>query len=130
MDLRDAHPRADAEAGVGLVHRRLSIVDLASGAQPMENGDGSLCVTFNGEIYNHAQLRPQLEARGHVYRTRSDTEVMLQLLAERGEDSTEPPPTRLPLRSISPRSKFEYMVPVIVRIRSATAFSGDIVRSI
>src|SRR4029077_7993709 len=54
---------------VGLGMRRLSIVDLATGHQPLSNEDGTLWIVFNGEIYNHAELRPQLEARGHVYRT-------------------------------------------------------------
>lgn len=62
-------------AAVG--HRRLSIVDIAGGAQPMANEDGRLRVVFNGEIYNHADLRPELEARGHRFRTRCDTEVLV-----------------------------------------------------
>jgi asparagine synthase (glutamine-hydrolysing) len=57
--------------------RRLSIVDLEGGHQPMLNEDGSIAVVFNGEIYNHADLRPELEARGHTFRTRSDTEVIV-----------------------------------------------------
>lgn len=63
--------------GVGLGHRRLSIIDLAGGAQPMTTGDGALAVTFNGEIYNFAKVREELESRGHVFRTHSDTEVIL-----------------------------------------------------
>src|SRR5512144_2904098 len=54
---------------VGLGHRRLSIVDVAAGHQPMANEDGSLQITYNGEIYNHADFRLELEARGHVYQT-------------------------------------------------------------
>src|SRR5262245_47967393 len=54
---------------VGLGHRRLSIVDVAAGHQPMTNEDGSLQITYNGEIYNHADFRAELEGRGHVYRT-------------------------------------------------------------
>jgi asparagine synthase (glutamine-hydrolysing) len=57
--------------------RRLSIVDLEGGHQPMFNEDGTVAVVFNGEIYNHADLRPELEARGHVFRTRADTEVIV-----------------------------------------------------
>src|SRR5688572_6030389 len=63
--------------GVGLGHRRLSIIDLSGGAQPMLSADESLAVTFNGEIYNYRELRAELEARGHVFRTDSDTEVIL-----------------------------------------------------
>src|SRR3546814_1612980 len=64
-------------AGVGLGHRRLSIIDLAGGAQPMLTDDGALALTFNGEIYNFAAVRTELEAKGHVFRTHSDTEVIL-----------------------------------------------------
>ena len=71
---------------IGLGHRRLSIVDVASGHQPMTNEDGTLHITFNGEIYNHADFRPQLEARGHVYRTHCDTETILHLYEEHGGD--------------------------------------------
>lgn len=66
-----------AGPGYALAHRRLSIVDLAGGAQPMATADGRLWVTFNGEIYNHLELRAELEAGGAVFRTRSDTEVLL-----------------------------------------------------
>jgi len=70
---------------VGLAHRRLSIVDVAAGHQPMANEDSSVWVVFNGEIYNHADLRPDLERRGHRYRTRSDTETILHLYEEKGD---------------------------------------------
>src|SRR5213593_3995447 len=74
---------------VGLGHRRLAIVDVAGGQQPMANEDESIWITFNGEIYNHAALRPGLEARGHRYRTRSDTETILHLYEEEGERCVE-----------------------------------------
>src|SRR4051794_6307760 len=59
---------------VALGHRRLSIIDLAGGAQPMANEDQSIWVTYNGEIYNEPELRKALIARGHVFRSQSDTE--------------------------------------------------------
>ena len=72
---------------VGLGHCRLTIIDLSErGAQPMMNANGKLVVTFNGEIYNYRQLRASLETRGHVFRTQTDTEVLLHLYAEKGED--------------------------------------------
>src|SRR6266545_4653378 len=74
---------------VGLGHRRLSIVDVATGQQPMTNEDGSCWITYNGEIYNHASLRPDLVARGHRYSTRSDTETILHLYEEEGERCVE-----------------------------------------
>jgi len=83
MTARLAHRGPDAdgffvEEGVHLGHRRLSIVDLGGGAQPMSSSDGRLVVVFNGEIYNHRELRAELSARGHVFLTdHSDTEVLL-----------------------------------------------------
>lgn len=71
---------------IGLGHRRLSIVDLASGHQPMANEDGSVVITYNGEIYNHADFRECLEARGHVYKSHCDTETILHLYEEKGRD--------------------------------------------
>ena len=65
------------ESGVGLGHRRLSIIDLSTGQQPLYNEDGSVVVVFNGEIYNFQELVPELQALGHVFRTRSDTEVIV-----------------------------------------------------
>lgn len=70
---------------VGLAHRRLAIIDLSdTGAQPMASADGRLLITFNGEIYNHRELRAGLEAQGCVFRSNSDTEVLLQLYVEKG----------------------------------------------
>lgn len=78
-----------AEDGAALAHRRLSIIDLEGGAQPMQNEDGLLWVVFNGEIYNFLELRPELERAGHRFRTRSDTEVLLHLYEELGGAMTE-----------------------------------------
>ena len=69
---------------VGLGHRRLSIVDVSRGHQPMTNEDATLHITYNGEIYNHADYRQSLEARGHVYQTYCDTETILHLYEEHG----------------------------------------------
>jgi len=66
-----------ADPRAGLAHVRLSIIDLEGGAQPLTNEDGRLAVVFNGEIYNYIELRQELRARGHVFRTRSDTEVLV-----------------------------------------------------
>ena len=68
-----------------LAHRRLSIVDLAAGHQPLANEDESIRIVFNGEIYNHAEVRPQLESAGHRYRTRSDTETIVHAYEEWGD---------------------------------------------
>ncbi len=74
---------------VGLAHARLSIIDLENGRQPMQTGDGRFVVTFNGEIYNYLELRESLAARGHHFRTHSDTEVILHAYAEFGERCVE-----------------------------------------
>src|SRR5918994_1563451 len=76
---------------VGLGHRRLSIVDVGGGHQPMTNEDDTLHIVYNGEIYNHADFRPGLEARGHVYKTNCDTETILHLYEEHGQRCVEHP---------------------------------------
>lgn len=73
--------------GAGLGHRRLSVIDLsADGAQPMQSADGTVCIAYNGEVFNYIELREMLEARGRCFRTTSDTEVVLQLYEEYGPD--------------------------------------------
>lgn len=77
------HVTSDRRVGMGF--RRLSIIDLSpAGNQPMSNEDGSIWLTFNGEIYNHAKLRPVLQARGHSYRSHSDTETIIHAYEEYG----------------------------------------------
>jgi asparagine synthase (glutamine-hydrolysing) len=78
-----------AQGRVGLGHRRLSIVDVAAGHQPMTNEDDTLRIVYNGEIYNHADFREGLEARGHRYRTHCDTETILHLYEEEGARAVE-----------------------------------------
>ncbi|MDI7861829.1 asparagine synthase (glutamine-hydrolyzing) [Rhizobiaceae bacterium n13] len=72
-------------SGVGLGHRRLSVIDPAGGAQPMSGPDRSTWITFNGEIFNYVELRDELRRKGHSFRTGSDTEVILHLYEEEGE---------------------------------------------
>ncbi|MEZ6060834.1 MAG: asparagine synthase (glutamine-hydrolyzing) [Planctomycetaceae bacterium] len=86
-----AHRGPDGEGyfragNVGLVHRRLAIIDLAGGDQPIANEDESVQVVFNGEIYNYPELRRQLELRGHRFRTNSDTEVLVHLYEDHGRN--------------------------------------------
>jgi asparagine synthase (glutamine-hydrolysing) len=86
----DAGIYIDGRSGrIGLGHRRLSIVDVMAGHQPMTNEDGTFHITYNGEIYNHADFRSSLEAHGHIYRTHCDTETILHLYEEYGEKCVE-----------------------------------------
>ncbi len=75
-----------ADGEMALAHARLSIIDVAGGHQPMSTDDGSLWITFNGEIFNYVELREELTKKGHTFATRSDTEVILHLYQEEGED--------------------------------------------
>lgn len=90
---RIAHRGPDSDgfyvdpAGVFLAHRRLSIIDVAAGLQPMTNEDGTRWIIYNGEVFNHASLRPALEKAGHRYQTRCDTETILHAWEEQGPDS-------------------------------------------
>jgi asparagine synthase (glutamine-hydrolysing) len=90
MNDSQAHRGPDGEGlhlepGVGLGHRRLSIIDVATGQQPLYNEDGSVVVVFNGEIYNYQSLIPELQALGHTFHTRSDTEVIVHAWEAWGE---------------------------------------------
>ncbi len=73
------------EPGLGFGHRRLSIIDIATGQQPLFNEDGSVVVVFNGEIYNYQELIPELQALGHVFHTKSDTECIVHAWESWGE---------------------------------------------
>src|SRR5262245_14214596 len=76
-----------AEGRVGLGHRRLAVIDLTSaGRQPMPDASGTLQIVFNGEIYNYQDLREELRARGHVFRTATDTEVILEAYRAWGDE--------------------------------------------
>ena len=72
--------------GVSFGHLRLSIIDLSSGQQPMSTHDGRYWVVYNGEIFNHLELRAELQGLGHVFRTNSDTEVLLNAYREWGSE--------------------------------------------
>lgn len=79
----------DADAGIGFGHTRLSIVDLSpAGAQPMISASGRYVITYNGEIYSAAEIRPELEALGHRFKGHSDTEVIVEAVDEWGVPAT------------------------------------------
>ena len=77
------------DGDAGLAHARLSIIDVDGGRQPMSNEDGTVWISFNGEIFNYVELRTELIARGHVFKTTSDTEVIVHLYEERGPDCVD-----------------------------------------
>ena len=79
----------DGQGHVGFGHRRLSIIDLKSGQQPLSNEDGTVWITFNGEIYNFAELRRELESKGHAFRTNSDTEMIVHAWEEWGPEAVK-----------------------------------------
>ncbi|MFM7843265.1 MAG: asparagine synthetase B family protein, partial [Planctomycetota bacterium] len=80
------HRQWDDGGGVALGHRRLAIIDLEGGQQPLSNEDGTIWISFNGEIYNYEELRRDLIARGHQFRTHSDTETIVHLYEELGPE--------------------------------------------
>ena len=83
----DAGLWIDSDSRIGLAHQRLAVIDLSpAGCQPMTNGDASLHIVFNGEIYNYRHIRSELEDRGHIFRTQTDTEVLLQAYKQWGTD--------------------------------------------
>src|SRR5438067_477636 len=89
-----AHRGPDADGfyvgpGIGLGHRRLSIIDLSTGDQPLTNEDGTIWTVFNGEIYNFAEVRSDLEAAGHRFRTQTDTEVVIHAYEQWGDRAVD-----------------------------------------
>ena len=92
-----------SDKGVHLGHRRLSIVDLATGQQPMSNEDGTMWLVYNGEIFNHAGLRPELEQAGHRYKTRCDTETILHAYEQYGAGVPVAFPRHVRVRHLGPQ---------------------------
>ena len=94
MNRTQAHRGPDAEGyyfdqGIGLAHRRLSIIDVSSGQQPMFSDDNNIVIVFNGEIYNFLEINAKLEQKGHVFKTHSDTETIIRAYQEWGSDCLE-----------------------------------------
>lgn len=94
MNVAQAHRGPDGsgeyfDCGVGLAHRRLSILDVEGGHQPMTNEDNTIWIVFNGEIYNFPELRDRLEAKGHKFRSHCDTEAIVHLYEEMGENCVD-----------------------------------------
>lgn len=85
----DANFQPTSDSGAALGHRRLSIIDLGTGHQPLSNEDGSIWIAFNGEIYNYQELRKELIQQGHQFKTESDTEVIVHLYEEQGAACVE-----------------------------------------
>ena len=83
------NPTAGTSPAVGLAHRRLSIIDIATGQQPLANEDGTVWIVFNGEIYNYLDVREELLHKGHVFKTRSDTETIVHAYEEWGESCVD-----------------------------------------
>ena len=86
--------------GVGIGMRRLSIIGLDTGHQPMSNEDGTIWVVFNGEIYNYAALRHELQQRGHIFKTTSDTECLVHLYEEHGARARRSPARHVCVRDL------------------------------
>ena len=80
---------ADEQFEIGFGHRRLSIIDIGGGGQPMWSADGSIALIFNGEIYNYVELREELRALGHIFRTSSDTEVIIEAYRSWGREAIQ-----------------------------------------
>ena len=93
------------KGGVALGMRRLSIIDLSGGHQPVSNEDGTVWIVFNGEIYNYRELRGELEQRGHVFRTDSDTETIVHLYEDLGPRCVERSPASATRCSSSTRRR-------------------------
>lgn len=83
------NPAVGGSPAVGLAHRRLSIIDIATGQQPLANEDGTVWIVFNGEIYNYLDVREELLHKGHVFKTRSDTETIVHAFEEWGESCVD-----------------------------------------
>ena len=104
--------------------RRLSIIDVAGGHQPMANEDGSLWIVFNGEIFNHADLRPALEQAGHRYQTRCDTETILHAYEQYGPDCVRALPRHVRLRHLGQERRKRSSAHATASARSPSTITG------